>query len=103
MNPHCKIGRVRMKGRPEIRVVCGSRADNFLHDLLRHNVGTIIGYEPDMAGYVVVAWNESGGFSRAVRSRADFPVGVTMLPSFVADILRRDTMEDVVREVIEPA
>jgi hypothetical protein len=95
MNPHCRIGRVRLKAHPEVRVIVGSRADNPLHDRLQRQARLIAEKLPGMCGYAVVAWEADGTFSRATATTKAWPVGQTMLPSFVADVLRRDTMRDV--------
>ncbi len=48
-----------------------------------------------LAGMVMVTWDFEGRWNRAVEVHNDSFIGPTLLPSFVADILRRDTMRDV--------
>jgi hypothetical protein len=99
VNPHCRIGRVKLRGsnvsllRPRFE---GETCQSF-----RDSAATIAGFYPEnMAGYVIVAWNGDGYWARGVRLHKDSPLGTTMLPSFVADILRRDVAADVTREVL---
>lgn len=100
MKPHCKIGLVRLKAHPEVAVLSGPRLDGMAERFIS-NAKTIAGYFPDnMAGFVMVAWNDFGSFSRGVRFLGSSPVKFTMMPSFVADILRRDIARDVINEEV---
>ncbi len=70
--------------------------------LLRH-AATIAGFYPPhepMAGYVVVGWGQDGSFTRGLRFHGQSPVKYTMLPSFIADIVRRDMVRDVIDEAV---
>ncbi|HET7409685.1 MAG TPA: hypothetical protein VFJ13_05750 [Paracoccaceae bacterium] len=102
MNAHCRIRRVRFKAGGEMRVLDRAPAENGLHDDLRRRVGILVESFPDMAGFAVVVWDDKGWFSRGTgwNNRLS-PIGQTLLPSFVAEVLRRDTVEDVVRDRFE--
>lgn len=68
--------------------------------LIRH-ASEIAGYWPGhMGGFAVVAWGLDGRWARGVRISGKSFMGPTMLPSFIADILRRDVAADVAREVL---
>lgn len=95
MDPHCRIGRIRMKaGGAEVRVF--ERPRSGLPDKLRRNVETLIGYFPDMAGFAIVCWGADASWSRATGDSGKSPITLTLMPSFVAEVLRRDVTDDVV-------
>lgn len=102
-NTHCRVGRIKLKsGGAEVRVLHAAERGE-LNDKLVEHAGIIAGLFPkddEMMGFVVVAWGRDGGFSRGTRIHRDSQVGETMIPSFVADVLRRDTMESVARDVL---
>jgi len=54
-----------------------------------------------MAGYVVIGFGFDGSFSRGTRLHPDAFIGHTLLPSFIAEILRRDISKDVTLDVLE--
>lgn len=96
----CRIGKVRYKNAPHlveiIPEIRGARYPEMMHKY----VDTIDShYEKGMAGFVIVGWGFDGKFSRGSCIHIDSFVGVTMLPSFIAEILRRDTTEDVIHGI----
>ena len=52
-----------------------------------------------IAGFALVAWGFDGGFTRGSRIHHDSFIGQTLLPSMVAEILRRDTAAEVAEDV----
>lgn len=100
-NPHCRIGTIRYKNSNLIEIRPKLRGAD-LPVRMKKNFEEICSYYPDgMAGMVIVAWGFDGGWSRATRIHKDSFVGQTLMPSFVEDILRRDTMKDVVHDTIQ--
>ena len=93
----CRIGKVKYKNAPHLaEIVPYVRGAEFRETMHRH-VDLICGYHPKgIAGFAIVAWGFDGQWSRGTRIHGDSFVGQTMLPGFVADILRRDTMQDVI-------
>lgn len=98
MATHCRIGRVRMKSAPHLEVIPFSPRDVGLAERMEVNTQEIGALMPDMAGYAIVAWDFQGYFTRAMRMHRESQVGPTMVPSFVAEVLRRDLTEDVALE-----
>lgn len=100
MNAHCKIGKITPK--KLLALPTRPREEELCHALVEHAT-TIAGYYRDtgMAGFAVVAWGFDGSFSRGSRTHPDGFVGQTLAPSFVAEILRRDTAAVVTREVLD--
>jgi hypothetical protein len=90
-NPHCRIGKVTSRKGTNVRVFTSK--DPFLPSAMRKdflsNARDIHEYVPDMCGYVMVAWRPDGTYSRGIRFGNGSPVSETMMPSFVADLLRR--------------
>ncbi len=101
MNPHCRIGRVKPKGNLALLpnpVADGSRE---ICETMRRATDQILSFWPDrIAGFVMVAWSLDGCWSRGTRFHEHSPIGTTVAPAFVADILRRDVAADVTREVL---
>lgn len=98
---HCRIGKVRYKAHPylvEIRPAprgqgMGATSQRFLKEIIdQHPKG--------IAGFAIVAWGFDGSFSRGIKLNEDSPVGITMLPSYVSDVLRRETMKDVFHDMM---
>lgn len=88
--PHCRIGRVRLHGGADLRIY---RNDSGLTPsamcaALPAEAQQIADDLPGMRGYVVLAWDHTGRYNRAVRSGNGSPVTDAMLPAFAGDILR---------------
>ena len=101
MNTHCRVGRVVLKASPHLAVLPFRPNKTDLHKTLKSQTEQLIKIIPDMAGYAVVAWDFDGWFSRAAHTHPESPIGTTLMPSFVAEVLRRDTMTNVVLQNIE--
>lgn len=70
-------------------------------ELMKRHLETIVGYYPNCLGsLVIVGIGLDGNFSRATRISKDCFLGETLLPSVVAEILRRDVAESVANEVV---
>lgn len=91
-DPHCKIGKVTLRGGAELRVF-DNRSPHIQPEIRRRfmkNAGEIHSQMPDMAGYVLVGWARDGTYLRATQVGNGTTVRESQLPSFIADILRRD-------------
>ena len=97
MKGGCRIGKVRYKHVPHlVEIVPHVRGSEF-RGVMHNHVDLICDYHPQgIAGFAIVAWGFNGEFSRGTRIHNDSFVGNTMLPGFVADILRRDTIRDII-------
>lgn len=89
-----RIGRVRRHGGADVRVIDGKFV---WHGKATKNVAAmksatdqIAGYFPDMAGFVVMAWDACGRTSCGYRNSQASPVQEHMLPTQVAEWLRLD-------------
>jgi len=99
----CRIGKIRYKSAPYLAEIVPHMRGSSFPKLMHEFVDKIGGYyEKDgMAGFCVVAWGFDGNYSRGTRIHEDSYIGITMMPSMVADILRRDTMQDVVYDTLK--
>lgn len=104
MNPHCRIGKTVFKRAPNLAVLTTPPLALDEHRLaLAHEYIDDIWntLKPDgMAGIVIVGFNMKGEYMRATRIHSRSPVGPTLLPSFIAEILRCDKTRDIADEVI---
>lgn len=101
MNPHCRIGRVRMKGNLALLPSPAADGSRDLVASLRKASDQILSFWPErVAGFVIVAWSLDGNWARGAGYHKHSPIGLTLAPSFVADILRRDIAADVTKEVL---
>jgi len=55
--------------------------------------------EQGIAGFAIVAWGFDGSFLRGTRIHQEGFIGLTLMPSVVAEILRRDISQDVAEDV----
>lgn len=100
MNPHCRIGRVTMKA-SNVVVLPGVDSSGSIERGMLRDVHELASYYPGrMGGYALVAWNMEGRWARGIRLNPKCFIGLTMLPSFVAEVLRRDISADVTKEVL---
>lgn len=100
VDQHCRIGAIRYKDSNLVEIIPRPRGYD-LQKGLRRSVERIIETSAgDMAGAVCVAWDFPGRWIRATHMHTESPIGQTFMPSFVSEILRRDTMRDVIDETI---
>ena len=93
MSAHCRIGRVRMKdGGADVRVLPGSPTGERAQLLMRH--ARILATQTDaIAGFVVIAWDRDGAYQVGFdASGSDNPIPRTLLPTWVAEVLRREAV-----------
>lgn len=103
MTNHCRIGKITYKNKPHLVEIRPTPRGLQIMSNLSQFAETIISNYPnnDMAGFAIVTWAFDGTFSRGTSTHKDSPVGVTMMPSYVSDVLRRDTAADVFRDIME--
>lgn len=101
MLSHCRIGKIRPKG-SNVVVYQAPILEAFPKKLLEHAqiIAKSFPAPEHMAGFVIVAWGDDSAHTHGCRYKSSGPLGVTSLPAFVAEILRRDIAEDIARDVI---
>lgn len=96
----CRIGKVKYKNAPHILEIIPHVRGSEYRDTMHRHTDMICDYHPQgVAGFAIVAWGFDGSFSRGTRIHEDSFVGQTLLPSFVSEILRRDTARNVAQDV----
>lgn len=99
MNHHCRIGKIIYKKSPHLSEIRPAPRGLNIAGEMHRNLDIMLDYFSEgTAGAVAVVWGFDGSFSRVTRYHKDSPVGQTMLPSFISEVLRRDTMTELVRE-----
>ncbi len=100
-NPRCRIGKIKYKSAPHlVEIVPAKRGLEFRKTMHEHaDIICDSLCNNGIAGFAIVAWGFDGYFCRGTRMHKDSFVGQTFLPSFVAEILRRDTVADVADDV----
>lgn len=98
VDTHCRIGNIKYKDSNLIELRPSPRGDE-IKRTMRKNYESIV-KDVDIAGIAIVAWGFDGRWSRASHIHRDSVIGQTLMPSFVAEILRRDTMRDVLEDMI---
>lgn len=92
---HARIGRIRMKnGGADVRIlrqVVNADGEN-LRGKMVSNARAIAADPADMAGYFVIGLFANGEYSIGFRLRKDHFIGATLLPSYVAEVLRREVL-----------
>lgn len=85
---HAKIGRVRLKRGGDIHVLPIEPRSDTQQGLIESAVDLVTDL-PDMAGYVVVVWDESATpwCHSWIEDPDETPVSAQLLPSFVHDAL----------------
>ena len=102
-NPHCRIGTIRHKFAPHLAELRPEPRGRGFEAEMKRNFDTMCGFFRDegIAGIAMVAWGFDGRFSRSTRVHPDSPIGQTLLPSFVAEVLRRDISASVTMDVLD--
>jgi len=91
----CRIGRVKLKGGAELHRLPIPERDAAQRGILRAASMVVGFYQPDeIVGHVVMAWAKDGSYTLGYRVGHDGIIGLGLLPSFVADALRRRMIEE---------
>lgn len=97
-----RIGKVRMKETGfEFRVIPGveSPTDDFGATMIRH--AREIATAESVAGFIILGVSEDGGYRCGFRwDDARSPMPRTLVPSYVAEVLRRELITDVSAETV---
>lgn len=97
-NIHCRIGKVTRKKQPNLVVLPPAfrgLSPEKIQDM--HESVDIIsaGFAGNLAAIIIVGISFDGQFNRASVIDNNSPYGPTMIPAIVSEILRRDTIADV--------
>lgn len=104
MSAHCRIGRVKLKaGGAEVRIFANPEPRSEKASSLVRNARGIAGnFDEDVSGYVLFAWDSQGRYSFAYRFTEGGPIPFTLLPAYVADVVRREIVTaEQVRNVVD--
>lgn len=99
----CRIGRVKMKGGADVRVLDRPEVSASGAELMRHARALALSQFPGQSfSFVTVAWSDAGAYSMGYQLRDASVVTLTMLPTWIAEAVRRDAvMTAQVRQVID--
>lgn len=101
-----RLGKIKSKGGAELRVIEGKfqhhgQASEFCKSLVE-NADRIREFVPDMAGYVVIAWDPQGKHSLGMRCGDASPITNHMIATYVAEAIRtRVTVNAAIDEMNE--
>lgn len=101
MTNNCRIGKVTYKKAPHlVEIRPAPRGKELKSSLLKYAEQVSDNFPEGMAGLVVIGWGFDGTFSRGFQIHKDSNVGITMLPAFIQEIMRRDISEAVTRDIL---
>lgn len=89
-----RLRRIRYKDGRTVEVYHNKEPNEIGKVLLRH--AAILAREPTLSGFAVVSWGPDhfGGWrNQGWRIGRDSPIGETMMPSFVKDVLMRSVCD----------
>lgn len=85
----CRIGRVKLKGGADLRILDRPEVPE-IRRLMINEVEAQCEHLPNqLAGFVMVTWDEAGLHVPAFHLTEDSPIRTSMLPSYIADVLRQ--------------
>jgi hypothetical protein len=90
----CRIGRVKIKGGADLTILERPEVSDVEDSMLAAARAHVGGLDQPTAGYVVVTWSEDCSHMTSYQVSASSPISHTMLPSFVADAIRRLMVEN---------
>ena len=92
---HARIGKVTLKASgTEVRVLhrdLPNDGENWRGTIVQH-ARSVAEQDGQMIGFVVVGFFADGGYSYGCRLDGAAALGLTMLPAYVAEIIRRDSL-----------
>jgi hypothetical protein len=91
VSSHCRIKRVRLKSGGVIVPLHADEKDSAKARMIRH-AREIAGSFKDgeMVGHITLGWTKDGAYNLGYFNDGSCLIGKSLLPSWVADILRRD-------------
>lgn len=91
----CRIGKIRMKSGGEVYPLRAPRRDENQKAFI-DRIAKMLRYykEGEMVGYAAISWNAGGEYSTCYYISEESPVGFGLLPSFLADAMRRRMIEE---------
>jgi hypothetical protein len=99
MDAHCKIGKIIPKDK-KISVISSAKETNEEMKKAISDFRECWDRLEQVTGYFVVAWDKEGGFYRAFNIMADSAIPMTLLPSWVSEVVRRCIMEDTAEDIL---
>lgn len=98
---HCRIRRVRMKGGADLTVLRRPANGEISSTLVRHARDISAAFDHDLAGFFVIGWGHDAAYSAGSRLPNDGPITLSLLPSWLAEIARREIVtSQQIRDVI---
>lgn len=92
IDPHCRIGKITSKvGGATVEVINpgdGRDARAIRKSLVSSSERVALEY-PDMIGFALVTWDKEGTPTSVANIGNGSPVGASLMPSFVAEVLGR--------------
>jgi hypothetical protein len=104
VNPHCRIGKVMLKGGAQLSVFRSKReraTAAVIDHYCIHAKGLADAYADDMAGFLVMAWDWKGAWIARVHSEPECELSARYLPTFLPEIVRTQIAESDVRDLIK--
>ncbi len=87
-----RAGKYRLRSGAEVRVIDGafsySAESGRFCESLKRNADDLTECVPDMAGYVIIAWDDRGRASVGWRVGSASSVPLHMVPTYTAELLR---------------
>ena len=95
MTAHCRIARVRLKSGCIVERFPDAKSDDLQKRIIDH-ARKIAGNfkQGEMAGFIVMGWDREATYHLGYYNSASCVVGQTLWPSWVADALRRQMIEN---------
>lgn len=91
----CRIGRVKLKGGATVIPMRQSDRDGIQRKIVEHAAVIAGNFEPgELKGYVIVGFDREASYSYGYQLEKDCVIGATLLPEWLADVMRRTFIED---------
>lgn len=71
----------------------GREAGDLRRAMMGQAAAVVRNFGPEVAGFVVLAWDNEAQFSLGWELTPPSPVTLTLLPSWIADVMRRSLIE----------
>lgn len=104
MDPHCRIGRVKLRGGADLHIIPNANAERHA-ETMKALAETInhVAYEngEQVAGFALVMWCADGTVSSRSWIAANSPVLSTMVPHMAAEALRRHQVREISHSTVQ--
>lgn len=85
----CRIGRVKLKGGADLRILERPDVPEIRRLMINEVASQCEALPNDLAGFVMVTWDDAGIHIAGFDLTEDSPIRASMLPSYIADVLRQ--------------